>query len=198
MSESLSANNQIRPFKIDRASINGLFRDHYPNLKAYACLFVDVATAEDIVQDLFIYVWENRDDIAIHTSITSYLFKASYARCLNHLSRQKMLDQKHRQIEDELRNFEVGFLDPDKNEIIRKLYMNELRSDIDRAVESLPQKCREVFTLSYIMDMKNQEISKFLDISVSTVEKHITHALKVLRELLKDKIVMFIIAWLLK
>jgi RNA polymerase sigma-70 factor (ECF subfamily) len=194
MSEDLSGNHRIHPFKIDRASFNGLFRDHYPNLKAYACLFVDNETAEDIVQDLFIYVWENRENITIHTSITSYLFKAVYTRCLNHINRQKMLDLKHRHIEDELKDFEAGFFDPDKNEVIQKLYMRELQNAIDRAVESLPQKCREVFTLSYLMDMKNRDISKFLDISVSTVEKHIAHALKVLRELLKNKIVVLVIA----
>ena len=102
-----------------------------------------------------------------------------------------------RHIEQELRDYEASFFDPDKNEIIRKLYMNDLRDEIDLAIESLPQKCREVFRLSYMMDRQNKEISKLLDISVSTVEKHINYALKVLRKLLRNKTIALVFALLM-
>ena len=177
-------------------AFTGLFKIHYPPLKAYACLFVDNETAEDIVQEVFIYVWENKGTITIHTSIKAYLFKATYTRCLNYLNRQKMMTINRRQIEQEVKDYEARFFDPDKNEIIRKLYMNDLRDEINKAIESLPQKCREVFTLSYIMDMKNKEIGKFLEISVSTVEKHINYALKVLRQLLQKNIIALALAFL--
>jgi RNA polymerase sigma-70 factor, ECF subfamily len=190
----MSEGNKIQPFKIEIGAFTSLFKIHYPPLKAYACLFVDSESAEDIVQEVFIYVWENKGTITIHTSIKAYLFKATYTRCLNYLYRQKMMTTNYRHIERELRDYEASFYDPDKNEIIRKLYMNDLREEINQAIESLPQKCREVFTLSYIMDMKNKEISKFLDISVSTVEKHINYALKVLRQLLQNKIITLALA----
>jgi len=192
----MSEANKIHPFKIEIEAFTSLFKIHYPPLKAYACLFVDNETAEDIVQEVFIYIWENKGTIAIHTSIKAYLFKSTYTRCLNYLNRQKMITTNRRQIEQELKDYEASFFDPDKNEIIRKLYMNDLRDEINRAIESLPQKCREVFTLSYIMDMKNKEIGKFLDISVSTVEKHINYALKVLRQILQNKIIALALAFL--
>ena len=192
----MSEANKIHPFKIEIEAFTSLFKIHYPPLKAYACLFVDNETAEDIVQEVFIYIWENKGTIAIHTSIKAYLFKSTYTRCLNYLNRQKMITTNRRQIEQELKDYEASFFDPDKNEIIRKLYMNDLRDEINKAIESLPQKCREVFTLSYIMDMKNKEIGKFLDISVSTVEKHINYALKVLRQLLQKNIIVFALAFL--
>jgi RNA polymerase sigma-70 factor, ECF subfamily len=182
-------------FFIDREAFTALFRDHYPSLRAYACLFVDDEVAEDVVQEVFVYVWENKEKITIHTSMKAYLFKATYTRCLNYINREKMLSINHQHIKNELRDYQLSFFDPEKNEIIRKLYMHDLRDEIDRAIESLPQKCREVFTLSYIKDMPNKEISKLLEISVSTVEKHINHALKVLRELLHDKMILFLIAF---
>ncbi len=194
----MSDGNKIHPFKIDIEAFTGLFKIHYPSLKAYACLIVDNETAEDIVQEVFIYVWENKGSITIHTSAKAYLFKATYTRCLNYLNRQKMMTTNRRHIEQELRDYEASFFDPDKNEIIRKLYMNDLRNEINQAIESLPQKCREVFTLSYIMDRPNKEISKLLDISVSTVEKHINYALKVLRKLLQNKIIALLLALLIK
>ena len=193
----MSEGNKIHPFKIEIEAFTGLFKIHYPSLKAYACLFVESETAEDIVQEVFIYVWENKGAITIHTSIKAYLFKATYTRCLNYINRQKMMTINHRQIERELRDYEASFFDPEKNEIIRKLYMNDLREEINQAIESLPQKCREVFTLSYIMDRQNKEISKLLDISVSTVEKHINYALKVLRKLLQNKIIALVLAFLI-
>ncbi|HEY5823075.1 MAG TPA: RNA polymerase sigma-70 factor [Cyclobacteriaceae bacterium] len=191
----MSDGSQIHPFKIDLEAFTSLFRDHYPNLRGYARLFVDEEVAEDIVQEVFVYVWENKENITIHTSVKAYLFKATYTRCLNYINRQKMLSINHQQIENELRDYQSSFFDPDKNEIIRKLYMNDLRDEIDRAIESLPQKCREVFTLSYIKEMQNKEISKLLEISVSTVEKHINHALKVLRQLLHNKLMLFFLAF---
>ncbi len=198
MSNGIVKDNKMHPFKIDREAFNGLFKDYYPNLKAYARLFLDNETAEDIVQEVFVTIWENKNNITIHTSIKAYLFKAVYTRCLNTIAHQKMQATKHTDIELELKNYEASFFDPDKNEIIRSLYMNDLRDEIDQAIESLPQKCREVFTLSYVKDMKNKEISGLLDISVSTVEKHINHALKVLRQLLQNKLVIFILACLFK
>ncbi len=193
----MSEGNKIHPFKIEMEAFTGLFKNHYASLKAYACLFVDSETAEDIVQEVFMYVWENKGDIVIHTSVKAYLFKATYTRCLNYINRQKMIATNHRHIERELRDYEASFFDPDKNEIIRKLYMNDLRDEINKAIESLPQKCREVFTLSYIMDMQNKEIGKLLDISVSTVEKHINYALKVLRKLLQNKTIALVLAFLI-
>ena len=181
---SINNDDEIHPFRLDRKAFNDLFRKHFPGLKAYGCLFVDAEAAEDIVQDVFIKIWENKEKLSIHTSLSSYLFKSVYTRCLNHINRQKMLLVNHQQIESEMRDYEASFFDPDKSEIIHALYMNDLRTEINQAIESLPQKCREVFTLSYMMDMKNKEISDLLDISVSTVEKHINHALKILRQLL--------------
>lgn len=194
MSENILIEDEFQPGKINRDAFDKIFRTYYAKLYAYVCLLVDAETAGDIVQEVFVYVWENRGCMVIHTSIKAYLFKAAYSRCLNVINRQKMRDHNHSHIERELKAYEAGFYDPDKNEIIRKLYMNDLRDEINQAIESLPPKCGEVFTLSYVQDFKNKEISAQLNISVSTVEKHINHALKVLRQLLVNKLTLLLIA----
>jgi RNA polymerase sigma-70 factor (ECF subfamily) len=144
------------------------------------------------VQDVFVHTWQNRDTIVIHTSIKAYLFKSVYNRSLNNLNRLKMRHGKEREIEYTLKLHEAFLSDPDKNPVIQKLYMNEIRDELNLAIESLPDKCREVFKLSYRDDYRNKEISEMMNISVSTVEKHINHALKTLRKTLQHLKIVFI------
>jgi RNA polymerase sigma-70 factor (ECF subfamily) len=175
----------MRPFIVDIATFNAIFIEYYPALRAYAGLLVGDDMAEDVVQDVFLNIWENRNTITVHTSIKAYVFKSVYNHCLNKLSRLKMMHGKQRQIEYDLRLKEILLSDPEKNPVIQKLYMNELRVEIYQAIDSLPDKCREVFKLSYLNDCRNRQISELLNISVSTVEKHINHALKTLRKTLQ-------------
>lgn len=184
--------NGHHPFKVDINTFNRLFTDHYPSLRAYAALLVGNDSAEDIVQDVFLNTWENRDTIIIHTSIKSYLFKAVYNRCLNKLSQLKMQHGKQREIEYTLKIREVILSHPEKNPVIQKLYLNELRDELHQAIENLPEKCREVFKLSYLDDHRNKDISEIMNISVSTVEKHINHALKTLRKTLNHIKMLFV------
>lgn len=174
------------PIKGDKESFDSFFRKFYPRLTAYACLFLETQAAEDLVQDLFVYLWEHLGEITIHTSLDAYLFKATHQRCLNQLKQRKTRDFHHKLLEDYLIDFETKLFNPDTNESIRKLFMEDLKEEIKAAIDSLPEKCREVFMLSYIYDLKNKEISEVLTISISTVENHIYNALKVLRKKLAN------------
>jgi RNA polymerase sigma-70 factor, ECF subfamily len=184
--------NGSHPFNVDINAFNRLFTDHYPALRAYAALLVTNDAAEDIVQDVFLNTWKNRDTILIHTSVKSYLFKSVYNRCLNKLSHLKMQHGKQRELEYALKIREVILSHPEKNPVIQKLYIDELRDELYQAIEDLPEKCREVFKLSYLDDHRNKDISEILNISVSTVEKHINHALKTLRKTLSHLKMLFV------
>jgi len=177
-------NSHQHSFRVDIDSFNQLFREHYPALRAYAGFLSGEEVAEDLVQDVFLTTWENRYSIIIHSSIKAYLFKSVYNRCLNDLRHSKMVRTNQQQIGYERKMQDMLQSDPEKNHIIQKLYMNDLREEISQAIDSLPEKCREVFTLSYLSDYRNKQISEQLNISVSTVEKHINHALKTLRKTL--------------
>lgn len=158
-----------------------IFKKYFLPLVKYAQLFVQVQPAEDIVQDVLVYLWENKKSIQIHTSLDAYLFRSVYQRCLSYLKRQNLLTKHHSQLEIELRQEEMRFFDTDQNEAIRSLFMNDLKKDLDTAIEALPERCRQVFELSFMRDLRNKEISEMLNISVNTVESHITNALKTLR-----------------
>jgi RNA polymerase sigma-70 factor (ECF subfamily) len=181
MSKTADLLIQKLPASGDKKAYDELFKKFYPRLTGYACLFLEAQAAEDIVQDLFVYLWENSGSVKIHTSLEAYLFKAVYLRCLNQLKQRKTRNSHHDFLRDYLSEVQSRLFDPDANESIRKLFMEDLRDEIRSAIDSLPERCREVFMLSYIYKLKNKEISEVLGVSLSTVENHICNALKVLR-----------------
>ena len=165
-----------------------IFKQYFNALKRYAQLFVPVQTAEDIVQDILVHLWENRENLIIHTSLEAYLFRSVYHRCISSIKLQNLRSRHLTQIEIDLRHDEMRFFDSDENEAIRKLFMNDLNAELNQAINSLPSKCREVFEMSFLQDYRNKEISEKLNISVNTVESHITNALKALRKKLSKLI----------
>ena len=157
-----------------------LFRRYYPSLIFYATRLVGEEEAEDVVQDVFVELWKRKDSIEIGEQIQAFLYRAVYTRALNVL--------KHRNVEDgycaameEINRRRAEFYQPDNNEVIRKIEDQELRKESHDAINELPDKCKEVFKLSYLHDMKNKEIADVLGVSLRTVEAHMYKALKFLR-----------------
>ena len=142
-----------------------LFRRYYPYLLFYATRLVGEEEAEDIVQDVFVELWRRRDTVEIGDQIQAFLYRAVYTRALNVL--------KHRNVED-------GYCAA-MEEINQRIEDRELRKEIYDAINELPDKCKEVFKLSYLHDMKNKEIADVLGVSLRTVEAHMYKALKYLR-----------------
>ena len=87
----------------------------------------------------------------------------------------------------------LQYYQPDHAEVIRKIEDQELRQEIYGAINELPDKCREVFKLSYLHEMKNKDIAETLGISLRTVEAHMYKALKFLRERLRHLLLSLII-----
>ncbi len=164
---------------------NSLFHKYYPGLIFYATRLVGEDDAEDIVQDVFVGVWNQRDHIKCEEKIQSFLYRAVYTHALNVL--------KHRNIEgdycttiQEIHQERVEYYQPDDNEVIQYIENAELKRRIYHTINELPEKCKEVFKLSYLHNMKNKEIADVMGISLRTVEAHMYKALKFLRDHLKD------------
>jgi len=178
------------PGKYEREKFNILFREYYPRLLAYGELFLDRDSAEDIIQDLMVYLWDNSDNLFIHTSLEAYLFRAVYRSCLNRIKSDRIRDN---YISNKTRVFDAEFryYNPEENETIRNIFSTELGRELELAINALPEKCREVFIRSYIGNHKVREIAAELSISERTAEAHIYAALKQLRHKLRDKLFLF-------
>lgn len=130
--------------------------------------------AEGLVQEVFIKIWEKREDIKEYLSFNSYIFTITYKAILKHF-RTKSREKKY------LDQFLSDFRDESNETSIRVEY-NNLLELANIAIEKLPAKRKLVYKLSRMEGLTNQEISQQLQISKRTVETHIQHALKFLRE----------------
>lgn len=137
-------------------------------------LVKDKSVCEDIVQEVFISLWQRRAKIQIKVSLKSYLYTSTVYKVYDHFSKNKKM------LKDELfDNFEnkIETSNPET-----KLMHEELIYHLDSIVDSLPDKCREVYKLSRENMLSNKEIAEQLNISQRTVEGHISKALKILKE----------------
>ena len=132
-----------------------LFRDHYEPLCARAFQMVhDRKASEDIVQDVFLALWERREEVDFDRPLLPLLFVAVKNRAIDLLRSKK---------------WRGGF------------QLSQLSEEIDCCISGLSEQCRRVFLLSRTTGLKNREIAERLNISVKTVEKHIGAALSQLR-----------------
>ena len=137
------------------------------------------------MQEVFTNLWEKRDTIEHDRSPKSYLGTAVRNRCLNYLRDNKKYDDGMLEIE--------GLGEDNIYEETDHLVTDELKVRIDEAVNSLPEKCREVFIRNRMENKKYQEIAEEMKLSVKTVEAQMSKALKVMREKLSDYIGLIII-----
>lgn len=133
--------------------------------------------AQEVVQDLFVSFWQNRYKVEVHTSLASYFFVAIRYLIINQFKKQLTYEQKidkmtltQSQITDETNEW---------------LDYEDLKTEYQAALQELPEKCREVFTMSR-NGATNKEIGEALNISTKTVEQHVTKALRTLRVLLSS------------
>ena len=162
----------ISPFS-SLAGYEKLFKQYYRSLCAFARNTIkDSDTAEDIVHEVFIKLWEKRETIDPNLSIKSYLFTSVHNRCLNYIR-----DNKKFVARDEY--FENSNLISEESE---EVHQSELEAKVFNAMEKLPEKCREVFQLCKLEQLKYAEVAEKLGISIKTVENQMGKALKMLRE----------------
>lgn len=179
--------------KSDENVFEQVFRLHYQRLCNYAAgIVADTDEAEEVVQQLFVNVWEKRMTLEITLSLKSYLYRAVHNACLNKLKQQKV---RKLYADEHIKNSDEAY-----EHTSQTIVKTELEKQIHTAINTLPEQCRMVFKLSRFEEMKYAEIATHLGISVKTVENHMGKALRIMREQLKDYLPMIIVLmpWLFR
>lgn len=168
--------------------MQSLFKRYFAGLCVFARQYVfDNDKVKDIVHDVFVAIWEKGSLYEAEPLVKAYLFTSVKNRCFNHLRDNK----KFTGHED--------YMDYDSAKTQQQpLEYRELENLIKKEIENLPEKCREVFVMSRFEELKYTEIAEKLNLSVKTVEAHMSKALKILRENLSPYIELMIICFILK
>ena len=170
--DELSLFERIR--RDDEAAFDTVFRTWYPQLVRYAeAMLRDRAVAEEIAQEVMLAIWNGRRTLKIDESPAGYLFRATRNRALNELRHRKVEQKSHIRL---VNATEVG---PAAE---TNMADKQIEAALREAVQSLPDRCREVFELSRVQGLRYAEIAATMEISVKTVETQMGKALRILRE----------------
>ena len=164
---------------LDLVNFELLFKNEFKGLCHFAVQYVkDLDTAKEIVQDVFLGLWQKKETIDLSKPVKSYLSSSVRNRCLNYLRDHK--------------KFAAGFVDIEETIIglpeqqPDKLVEAEISRKIETVLNKLPEKCREIFILSRYERLKYHEIADRLAISIKTVETQMSKALQHMRTGLEE------------
>ena len=178
--QTMHALNADSKFLIDRlrkgegSAYELLFNEYYKVLTVFANKYVnDIETAKELVQDLFVHLYEKRENLDINSSLKSYLFRSTHNRCINYINAQK--------IRTRHADYVMYTADIQENILEQEVNKTELEHALYNAINQLPPKCRSIFKMNRFDGLSNAEIAERLKLSKRTVETQISKALKILR-----------------
>lgn len=169
--------------KGDKGVIELLYKSYYTFLCTVAeHITHNTSDAEEIVSDVFLKLWNNRQSIHITSSLKSYLVKAVQNTSINYLEKNQFSKGQTSSLE----TIPQDILLWDNDYPLGRLYEKEITRILEKGISALPEGCREIFLLSRNQDLSYHDIAIKLDISVNTVKTQIKIAIARLREVLKD------------
>ena len=177
----------IHGLKEERIDVfNEIFTEHYHSLCKYAFLFVkDELAAEEIVEECFFRLWQNRKNLKIKVSFKSYLLKAVHNISLNYLQHLKVI-KNYKELQINIQDTKEILYGEFESSPLQVLQYKEFENSLSSAIDSLPTQQKKIFTMNRFQGKKYREIADELEISITTVKSHMSSALQCLRDKLKD------------
>ncbi len=176
----------------DENAFRILYDKYYDRLICMSRQYLqDEFLAETIVSDVFFHLWENRKTIDIQISLNAYLIRMVRNFSLNYL--QKNYVGREVSLNDMDMTSPLLFLSDEYP--LGRLMEKELMAKVQEEIERLPKETRQVFILSRLEELKHDEIAARLGISVNTVKYHIKQALSILRDRLKDYLIVLLVCF---
>ncbi len=158
-----------------------LFKLFYPKIFKYAHHFLgDPFEAEDLVQEVFIQVWDRRKTFINEKQFASYLFSMVRNKCLNILKR-KVIEEKYLATQARLKSEELYLISFGVDDDFVSME-EKLCRVIEDVMSEMPERCREAFRLKWTQGKKNREIAEIMGISTTMVDKHLAKGFEIARE----------------
>ncbi len=162
----------------NKAVYKSLFDEYYDKLVSFATSYLfDQQESEDLVQDLFVFLWENASRVEISLSIKAYFYQSIRNRCINRLKAIKVKDKNHLlyvdgmlEADDELQHFDPKILD-----------------EILCSIDELPDQMGKIFRMKTLDGLTREKIADELNVSVNTVKTQLQRARQRLRQQLLNR-----------
>lgn len=163
--------------KGNQLAFQSLFLHYFPRVKGFICgILQDEKEAEDISQDIFVSIWQNRERLKNIENLNAYLFRIAKNTVFRHIERSLLF----KEYQSEL----LQYTTTDNDTLEEELYAKELEFLISVAVEKMPSQRKAIYKMSRIDGLNNAEIAEQLSISKRTVENHLTLALADIRKVI--------------
>ena len=188
---------EIRHFKNlqlgNEKAFEFFFNKYYSHVLGFCIQFIyDKPQSSSITQEAFLNLWLNRSKIEKISGVESFLYTYAKSKCLNAIRHNKVKERfKSKTLNDKERALDLDVLNAINFD---SLTLMELENLISKSIEDLPEKTRIIFVKKRFESKKNQEIADELNITLKTVEAHITKALKILRVKLSDYLPLVLVA----
>ncbi|WEK18416.1 MAG: RNA polymerase sigma-70 factor [Candidatus Pedobacter colombiensis] len=150
-----------------------MYRSYFAPLCFFAQKYIDQEDAEDVINNLFLKLWRQKELFESIQHAQSSLYVATRNSCLDFLKIAKRAEDRH--------TFIANGLSSDKN-FIEEMIRTEVWAEIYREINKLPVQCSKVISLSFLEGLKNDEIAKALDISIQTVKNQKSMGVKLLKQ----------------
>jgi RNA polymerase sigma-70 factor (ECF subfamily) len=184
---NLSEREIITGLKLgNKSAFDFLFRSHYPGLCSYANKYVkSTDISEEIVQEVFVKLWEKHQKISIHTSVRAYLYQSVFNGCMNYIKGVQARGFRHVDLEDVSIRNELMSMDMADAEFSR-MFSEDVEKDLELAISDLPEQCREIFRMCRTDNLSYKDISSLLNVSRSTVKTQMSRAMnRILKQMEK-------------
>nr|WP_315241658.1 RNA polymerase sigma-70 factor [uncultured Flavobacterium sp.] len=171
--------------KGEEAAFTYFYNKYFRRIISFSEQFIyDKDEAENLTQEAFINLWQNRENIDSINGIQSFLYTYAKSKCLNFIRHNKVKDK----FKNDLLNHKERELDIEILNSIQfdTLELIELERIINESINDLPPKTREVFIKKRFENKKNAEIAEEMQVTLKAVEAHMTKALKILKTKLSD------------
>jgi RNA polymerase sigma-70 factor (ECF subfamily) len=170
----------------DISAFELLYKDLHPRMFAYAKRFIlDTEVIKDILQEVFLDFWREKETLNITLSVEAFLFKMLHNHCIDYLRSQVVKNNFASLSSQFLLEIKYRYFDFEEDPF-PSIFMSEINEIVEKVMNSLSPQTKEIFRMSRNKGMKNDEIAKKMNLSIRTVEKHIYQTLKILKVQLSD------------
>ena len=173
----------------NKTAFKKIFRLYYPRLIRYSSsILKDTTEAEDLVQEVFIQLWEYRNQLKPEKNLAAYLYTLTRNKCYNAIKR-RIVEEKYLKNQAAMETEELYHISFGSNDEFVAME-DMLNEELNRIMNEMPQRCAEAFRLKWMEGKKIREIAEIMQISTTMVDKHLAKGFQIIRHNLTSKMFM--------